>query len=209
MDQRFAQLASHLRAGNAPKGVTVLKRNNLHIVARTEEAILKVFLRVDRRIAREIRALRRARELGISAPEIMASGPDWIVTHFVPGREGTRDELPALLDVQKARFIPWVAPILRRWELGYLAFSLGEPLPELLRDARFWTTWRAHTHWRSRTKRCVKESTSFTAFVWRGERGFRRRRVNRSRARTRASRLRAPRAAREAEVGEVGRRLLT
>jgi hypothetical protein len=209
VDQRFAQLASHLRAGNPPKGVTVLKRNKLRIVARTGDAILKVFLRVDRRIAREIRALRRARELGISVPEMIASGPDWIVTHFVPGREGTRDELPALLatisnmhdrgmlhrdmhlgnmlvdgpkvtllDVQKARFLPWVPPILRRWELGYLAFSLGEPLPELLRGARLWTTWRAQTHWRSRTKRCVKESTSFTAFVWRGERGFRRRRVD-------------------------------
>ena len=82
------------------------------------------------------------------------------------------------LDLQKARFLPWLPPVLRRWELGYLAFSLGEPLPAALAHVRFWRDRRAHTHWRSRTRRCVQESGSFTAFTFEGQKGFRRREVD-------------------------------
>ena len=56
-------------------------------------------------------------------------------------------------------------------DLGYLAFSLGDPLPKELAKARFWTERRARSHWQSRTRRCLAESTGFTAF----EQGFRRR----------------------------------
>ena len=48
---------------------------------------------------------------------------------------------------------------------------LGEPLPEALESCRFWRDLRAQRHWRSRTRRCLVESTGFTAF----EHGFRQR----------------------------------
>jgi len=79
------------------------------------------------------------------------------------------------LDLQKARFLPWLPPVLRSRELGYLAYSLGEPLPEALAHVRFWRDRRAQTHWRSRTRRCVRESGSFTSFRFDGQAGFRRR----------------------------------
>ena len=79
------------------------------------------------------------------------------------------------LDLQRARFLPWVPPIARRWELGYLAYSLGEPLPAELAHVRFWRDRRAQTHWRSRTRRCVQESGAFTGFRFDGQAGFRRR----------------------------------
>ena len=82
------------------------------------------------------------------------------------------------LDLQKARFLPWLPSMLRSWELGYLAYSLGEPLPSALAHVRFWRDRRAHTHWRSRTRRCVQESGSFTAFAPEGRKGFRRRDVD-------------------------------
>ncbi len=80
-----------------------------------------------------------------------------------------------LLDLQHMHFLPVAPGILQRRELGYLAYSLGEPLPESLRPARRWRARRAHTHWRSRTRRAVKESSLFTAFEHRGAPGFRRR----------------------------------
>jgi hypothetical protein len=79
------------------------------------------------------------------------------------------------LDLQKARFLPWLPRWLRSWELGYLAYSLGEPLPAELAHVRFWRDRRAHTHWDSRTRRCVQESSGFTAFRFEGAKGFRRR----------------------------------
>lgn len=82
------------------------------------------------------------------------------------------------LDLQKARFLPWLPAVLRSRELGYLAYSLGEPLPPALAHVRFWRDRRAHTHWRSRTRRCVKESGSFTAFAFEDQTGFRRRDVD-------------------------------
>jgi len=82
------------------------------------------------------------------------------------------------LDLQKARFLPWLPAVLRSRELGYLAYSVGEPLPAQLAHVRFWRDRRAHTHWRSRTRRCLKESGSFTAFTFEGEQGFRRREVD-------------------------------
>jgi hypothetical protein len=78
---------------------------------------------------------------------------------------------PVLLDVQKATFAPWLPALLRRRELGYLAFSLGDPLPDALANTRFWRNARAQRHWKSRTKRCLVESSGFTAF----DGGFRRR----------------------------------
>jgi UDP-glucose:(heptosyl)LPS alpha-1,3-glucosyltransferase len=82
------------------------------------------------------------------------------------------------LDLQKARFLPWLPPVFRRWELGYLAYSLGDPLPGALAHVRFWRDRRAHTHWRSRTRRCVQESGSFTAWTYAGQPGFRRREID-------------------------------
>jgi hypothetical protein len=123
VDQRFAQLASHLRAGNAPKGVTVLKRNNLRIVARTEDAILKVFLRVDRRVAREIRALRRARGLGIYVPELDASRMGWS-----PGSPA------CILDPSGARFGVRVVKRRRMQNLSRLDATLVDAFPNSLRE---------------------------------------------------------------------------
>jgi tRNA A-37 threonylcarbamoyl transferase component Bud32 len=78
---------------------------------------------------------------------------------------------PVFIDLHGARFAPFIPGVLRRRELGFLAYSLGEPLPEALESCRFWRDLRAQRHWRSRTRRCLVESTGFTAF----ERGFRRR----------------------------------
>ncbi len=80
-----------------------------------------------------------------------------------------------LLDLQRMRFLPGIPGVLRRRELGYLAYSLGEPLPAVLASVRFWRERRAHTHWRSRTKRALVESSAFTAFERADVRGFRRR----------------------------------
>ncbi len=80
-----------------------------------------------------------------------------------------------LLDIQKARFWPHLPQILRRWELGRLAYSLGEPLPDELGHVRFWRELRAQRHWRSRTRRCLKESSGFTRFTYTDTSGFRRR----------------------------------
>lgn len=83
-----------------------------------------------------------------------------------------------LLDLQRMRFLPATPQFLRRRELGYLAYSLGEPLPDVLREARFWRDRRAHTHWRSRSRRATKESSVFTAFEFDGSPGFRRREID-------------------------------
>jgi tRNA A-37 threonylcarbamoyl transferase component Bud32 len=78
-----------------------------------------------------------------------------------------------LLDLQRARWLPRVPLWLARRDLGFLAFSLGEPIPSELASARRWCERRAHTHWRSRTRRCELESSGFTAFDHAGARGFR------------------------------------
>ena len=87
-------------------------------------------------------------------------------------------------DLQRARFLPFVPALLRRRELGYLAYSLGEPLPAELDRARRWCRWRAQRHWRSRTRRCVIESTRFTRFSADGAHGFRRREADPERLQT-------------------------
>jgi tRNA A-37 threonylcarbamoyl transferase component Bud32 len=78
-------------------------------------------------------------------------------------------------DLHGARFLPWLPGPLRRRELGWLAYSLGEPVPRELESVRFWRDLRAQTHWRSRTRRCVMESGSFTRFRTADLAGFRRR----------------------------------
>lgn len=80
-----------------------------------------------------------------------------------------------LTDLQRARFFPALPGWLRRRELGFLAYSLGEPLPPELARARVWRDRRAQRHWRSRTRRCLVESSGFTAFASGNARGFRRR----------------------------------
>jgi hypothetical protein len=89
-----------------------------------------------------------------------------------------RDGEVTFLDLQRARFLPWVPPLLRRRELGFLAYSLGEPLPAELAHVRFWRDRRAQTHWRSRTRRCLEESSGFRAFAHGGDAGFLRRAVD-------------------------------
>ncbi len=93
------------------------------------------------------------------------------------------------LDLQRTRFLPWVPAVVRRFELGYLAYSLGEPLPRELAHVRFWRDRRARTHWRSRSRRCVIESGSFTAFDFGGQSGFRRRDTDERRLRQALSEL--------------------
>ena len=86
-----------------------------------------------------------------------------------------RDGTVVFLDLQRARFLPWVPGILRRRELGFFAYSLLEPLPPELEPVRFWRDRRAQRRWKSRTKRCLLESGGFTAFAHGREPGFRRR----------------------------------
>ena len=76
-------------------------------------------------------------------------------------------------DLQRSRFQRWLPGWVRRRELGWLAYSLGEPLPDDLAEVRFWRDRRAQTHWRSRTRRCTVESGSFTRFRPDGHHGFR------------------------------------
>jgi tRNA A-37 threonylcarbamoyl transferase component Bud32 len=88
-----------------------------------------------------------------------------------------RDGHVVFLDLQRARFLPWIPGPLRRRELGFLAYSLLEPLPAELEPVRFWRDRRAQRRWRSRTQRCLRESGGFCAFEHAGVRGFRRREV--------------------------------
>jgi tRNA A-37 threonylcarbamoyl transferase component Bud32 len=203
----LAKLAAELRAGATPPGVTVLKRNSARVIARAGDALVKVYLARPDTAARETRALAKARERGIPAPESLGSGADWTATRWLDGaRPAARADLPLLqraiadahgrgmlhgdlhlgnllvrdgrvtfLDLQRARFLPWIPGLLRARELGFLAYSLGEPLPAELESVRFWRDRRAQTHWRSRTRRCLRESGGFTAFTHAGESGFRRR----------------------------------
>jgi UDP-glucose:(heptosyl)LPS alpha-1,3-glucosyltransferase len=208
-EQRGGQreLVAALRAGATPPGVTVLKRNRVRVVARSGDTLLKVLFERPRNASREARALIRAEQNEIRAPELIGSGPDWIATRFLgSARPAQRSDHPAIveatarahakgflhgdlhlgnllvdergvvfLDLQKARFLPWLPHWLRSWELGYLAYSLGEPLPAELAHVRFWRDRRARTHWDSRTRRCVQESGGFTTFRFEGAKGFRRR----------------------------------
>jgi hypothetical protein len=96
--------------------------------------------------------------------------------------------------------------VLRRRELGYLAYSLGEPLPAELSHVRFWRDRRAHTHWRSRTRRCVQESGSFTAFAFAGAQGFRRRDVDESALREALATLDAAELLKDGPNGRLYRR---
>ncbi|MFI5314681.1 MAG: phosphotransferase [Myxococcota bacterium] len=89
-----------------------------------------------------------------------------------------RDGRVVFLDLQRARFLPWIPGVLRRRELGFLAYSLLDPLPAELESVRFWRDRRAQRRWQSRTQRCLRESGSFLAFALGGERGFRRREVD-------------------------------
>jgi len=82
------------------------------------------------------------------------------------------------LDLQRARFLPWLPHWLRRRELGFFAYSLLDPLPPELERVRFWRNRRAQRRWRSRTDRCLAETGAFTAFEHARERGFRARDVD-------------------------------
>ena len=86
-----------------------------------------------------------------------------------------RDGGAVFLDLQRARFLPWIPPVLRRRELGFFAYSLLDPLPPELEPVRFWRDRRAQRRWKSRTDRCLRESGGFTAFAHAGASGFRRR----------------------------------
>ncbi|MEE2703679.1 MAG: hypothetical protein VX614_06625 [Myxococcota bacterium] len=83
-----------------------------------------------------------------------------------------------ITDLQRSRFFPWLPRMLQNRELGWLAASLGEPLPAELERVQFWCALRRQRHWRSRTRRCLIESGSFTRFTAQGLHGFRRREVD-------------------------------
>jgi tRNA A-37 threonylcarbamoyl transferase component Bud32 len=204
--RELAEVAAHLRAGETPDGVHLLKRNRVRAVARAGDAFVKVFLTPGKRELREARNLERAGRLGLPVPSLLGVGTGWIATRFLCGRAAERGDLSDILaiaermhrggmlhgdfhlgnllvadgrvvltDLQSSRFLPYVPRVLRNRELGYLAYSLGEPLPRELERQRFWYWVRAQRHWRSRTRRCVIESGGFTRFEAGGARGFRHR----------------------------------
>jgi tRNA A-37 threonylcarbamoyl transferase component Bud32 len=199
------EVAQVLARGELPPGAELLKRSPVRSVARVGDAVVKVLHKRPHKARGEVRALERARALGVPVPEILASGAGWVATRFVDARPAHRDDLPLflpavlamhergmlhgdlhlgnilirgreplLLDVQKATFLPALPAVLRRRELGFLAYSLGEPLPEPLAASGRWRTRRAHAHWKSRTRRCLVESSGFSAFSALGASGFRR-----------------------------------
>lgn len=206
MRDGLAELALRLRRGECPAGARVLKRNRVRSVAEIGDLLLKVWHEPRGEAERERRALDRARAIGLPVSEAVAGGEGWLALRFVPGREATREDLPALLelaarmhdrgmlhgdlhlgnlrigaagplllDLQRTLFLPRLPRWLRLRELGFLAFSLGDPLPSALEPARRWRARRARRHWRSRTRRCVEESSGFTRFEFTGATGFRRR----------------------------------
>ena len=81
-----AELARALARGETPDRIDVLKRNRARCVGIVDGAVLKVFLRDPRQAHREARALRLAAKRGISVPELLESGPDWIATRFLAVR---------------------------------------------------------------------------------------------------------------------------
>jgi tRNA A-37 threonylcarbamoyl transferase component Bud32 len=201
-------LAAALRRGEEPPGVRTLKRNRVRCIALAGPHLLKVWLTPRGEAERERAALERAAARGLPVSQVAGDGPGWLALRFAAGREATREDLPALLelgarmhdagmlhgdfhlgnlritdsgplllDLQRARFLPRVPRWMRRRELGFLAFSLGDPLPESLFPVRRWRTLRAQRHWRSRTRRCLEESSKFTRFTLDGAAGFRRRAV--------------------------------
>lgn len=202
----YAELALRIAGGAEPPGVDLVKASPVRRVARAGDVALKVFLRPSRRAEREARALLRAAQLGVPVPELIESGPLFVVTRWIEGRPARAEDLDrilppvermhargmlhgdlhlgnvlmrdgdaVLIDLHRARFPPLVPGWMRRRELGYFAFSLGEPLPDSLSHVRFWRDLRAQRHWRSRTRRPVRESSGFTRFELGGEPGFRRR----------------------------------
>jgi tRNA A-37 threonylcarbamoyl transferase component Bud32 len=204
----LAELGAALRRGELPEGAELIKRNPVRLVARRGDALVKVWLRPSKAPAREARGLREAARRGVSVPELLEFGADWIATRFIEARPAVREDMekilpviermhaagmlhgdlhlgnvlmqgdqPLLLDLQRARFLPVLPRLLRARELGYFAYSLGDPLPPPLERVRFWRSWRAQRHWRSRTRRCLLESSGFTTFEAVGQRGFRRREV--------------------------------
>ena len=206
----FERLAHAIRVGEPILGSVRIKESRVRIVARVEDAFLKVFLKPGKS-RHEARALLQARRRGLPVPELLGAGTDWIATRWIDATPAGREDLGDILevvetmhdsgmlhrdlhlgnllrtdagivltDLQRATFLPWIPGILRRREIGWLSFSLGEPLPRELEGVRFWRDLRAQTHWRSRTKRCLKESGSFTRFSLGTTAGFRRRDVNES-----------------------------
>ena len=203
--EEIERIAATLRRGESAPGVELLKLSRVRVVARADDVFLKVFSRpgAPRREARtllegERRGLPVPKLIGAGSDWIATR---WIDACPV-GRDDLPDVLRlvdrmhasgmlhrdlhagnllrtasgiVLTDLQRARFLPFVPGLLRRRELGWLAFSLGEPLPRELAAVRFWRDLRAWTHWRSRTRRCLKESGSFTRFETAWGSGFRRR----------------------------------
>lgn len=81
------------------------------------------------------------------------------------------------LDLQRSHFARRLPSWSRHRELGFLAYSLGDPLPHALRSVARWRDRRARVHLRSRARRCVIESSQFTQLEMNGWRGFQRREV--------------------------------
>ena len=82
-----------------------------------------------------------------------------------------------MLDWQRARRLRRAPRFLQLRDFGFLAQSLGEPLPEALEFARRARDRRQRYLWRSRSGRCVKESSRFTRWEIEGRPGFRLREV--------------------------------
>jgi tRNA A-37 threonylcarbamoyl transferase component Bud32 len=203
--EEFERVASALRAGEEVPNAQRIKESRVRLVARLEDTFLKVFFKPgqSRREARalleaERRGIPVPKLLGAGSNWIATR---WIEGRGAERKDlseilGVVDRMHergmlhrdlhtgnlletrsgiVITDLQRALFLPWIPGVLRQRELGWLAYSLGEPIPAELEAARFWRDLRAHTHWRSRTKRCVKESGSFTRFAVDGLTGFRRR----------------------------------
>jgi tRNA A-37 threonylcarbamoyl transferase component Bud32 len=145
----------------------VLKHNPVRQVALADGAVLKLFLAPSRRSFREARTLRKAAALGVPVPELLAVGRDWVATRWAEGRPALPEDLPRLLPI---------VDHMHEHGMLHCDLHLGN---FLVQDEHvvliFWREVRAHQHWRSRTRRCLKESSGFTRFTAADSQGFRRR----------------------------------
>lgn len=125
---RYEELATAVRRGEIPDSVTVLKQNRVRCVVHADDAVLKVYLQRQNRSGREARAIGRAAERGLSVARVLDCGLGWLALDFIPGRDASREDVPALLpEIDRLH----QAGVLHR-DLHVFNFRIGPKGPVLL-----------------------------------------------------------------------------